>query len=230
MNRPFTVFLKEGAFVPEPDASVPAVYQLRVVLRGVSPLIWRRLLVRADSTIADLHGTLQVAFGWEGDHLHRFVIHGAEYGISYAGGIGFDDDARTVPLGSFRFQVGERFVYEYDFFDAWSHDLRVEAILAADPGRAYPRCVGGRRAGRPDGCGGPWAFLEARQYWSYRAPARVAEILGELLEEPESRLSEHREQLAELAELRPWLTLERLDRRAVNQALAAQARTERSTA
>ena len=33
------------------------MYQLRVVLRGVSPLIWRRLLVRSDSTIADLHVT-----------------------------------------------------------------------------------------------------------------------------------------------------------------------------
>ena len=31
----------------EPNPSVePGVYQLRVVLRGISPLIWRRLLVR----------------------------------------------------------------------------------------------------------------------------------------------------------------------------------------
>ncbi|HEY5248699.1 MAG TPA: hypothetical protein VIJ15_09675, partial [Dermatophilaceae bacterium] len=28
-------------------APLPSVYQLRVVVRGVSPLIWRRLLVRA---------------------------------------------------------------------------------------------------------------------------------------------------------------------------------------
>ena len=33
----------------------PSVYQLRVVVHGVSPLIWRRLLVRADTTIAGLH-------------------------------------------------------------------------------------------------------------------------------------------------------------------------------
>ena len=41
----------------------PVVYQLRVVLRGVSPLIWRRLLVRSDATVADLHRTLQVPSG-----------------------------------------------------------------------------------------------------------------------------------------------------------------------
>src|SRR5439155_7670615 len=44
--------------MPEPSTNLePVLYQLRVVLRGVSPLIWRRLLVRSDSSIADLHAT-----------------------------------------------------------------------------------------------------------------------------------------------------------------------------
>lgn len=34
------------------------VYQLRICLREISPKIWRRLLVRSDSTIADLHHTI----------------------------------------------------------------------------------------------------------------------------------------------------------------------------
>src|SRR6266851_4547743 len=67
--------------MPEPDPLAAGnVYQLRVVLRGVSPLIWRRLLVRSDSTIADLHRALQIAFGWSDEHLHRFVIHGRIHG------------------------------------------------------------------------------------------------------------------------------------------------------
>ena len=40
-------------------APLPSVYRLRVVVRGVSPLIWRRLLVPADTTIAGLHAVLQ---------------------------------------------------------------------------------------------------------------------------------------------------------------------------
>ena len=36
--------------MPEPPTNPePMVYQLRVVLRGVSPLIWRRLLIRSNS-------------------------------------------------------------------------------------------------------------------------------------------------------------------------------------
>src|SRR5258708_9553364 len=69
--------------------SGPFGYQRRLVLRGISPLIWRRILVRSDSTIADLHATLQLALGLSDDHLHRFVAHGREYGISYAGGLSF---------------------------------------------------------------------------------------------------------------------------------------------
>jgi Plasmid pRiA4b ORF-3-like protein len=82
---------------PNPEA---VVYQLRVILRGVSPLIWRRLLVRSDSTIADLHATFQLALGWSDEHLNRFVIHGHEYGVWHDGGIGFRDDPRHVRLAN----------------------------------------------------------------------------------------------------------------------------------
>jgi hypothetical protein len=37
----------------------PILYQLKVWLRGISPMVWRRLLVRSDSTIADLHYTIE---------------------------------------------------------------------------------------------------------------------------------------------------------------------------
>src|SRR5260370_35337382 len=68
-------------------SSEASVYQLRVVLRAVSPLIWRRVLVRSDTTIADLHMTLQTALGWTDEHLNRFIIHGREYGVWEGGGI-----------------------------------------------------------------------------------------------------------------------------------------------
>jgi hypothetical protein len=52
----------------------PAVYKLKVWLRGISPMVSRRLLVRSDSTIADLHYTLQIAIGWSDAHLNQFHI------------------------------------------------------------------------------------------------------------------------------------------------------------
>ena len=60
--------------MPTPDSV--AVYQLRSRLDRISPLIWRRLLVTSDTTIAELHAIIQIAFGWSDSHLHQFIIHG----------------------------------------------------------------------------------------------------------------------------------------------------------
>lgn len=61
--------------------------------------MWRRLLVRSDSTIADLHTTLQLVMGGSDEHLHRFVIHGKDYRSSRIGGIGFSADPHRVRIG-----------------------------------------------------------------------------------------------------------------------------------
>jgi hypothetical protein len=103
--------VRQDSAMSDAAPSPNPVYQLRVVLAGVSPLIWRRLLAPAEATIAELHAVLQAAFGWGGEHLHRFVIHGREYGISYLGGPGFRDDARGIRLGELGLRAGERFTY-----------------------------------------------------------------------------------------------------------------------
>ena len=56
----------------EPSVSSLAIYQLRVVRCGVSPLVWRRLLVVNETSLGELHEILQNAFDWSGEHLHRF--------------------------------------------------------------------------------------------------------------------------------------------------------------
>jgi hypothetical protein len=56
------------------SAVPPEIYQLKVTLLGTSPPIWRRLLVPADVTLAQLHDVLQAAMGWEDGHMHEFSI------------------------------------------------------------------------------------------------------------------------------------------------------------
>ena len=92
-------------------------YLIHVWIRQITPIIWRRLLVRSDNTLADLHYTLQIAFAWTDYHLHRFRIHGKEFGILRMGGPWYSEDARNVRLTDFQFRVNERFLYEYDLGD-----------------------------------------------------------------------------------------------------------------
>ena len=58
------------------------LYQHRLVLRDVSPLVWRRLLIVSETSLALLHEVLVLVFAWCGEHLHIFQIYGRGYGVS----------------------------------------------------------------------------------------------------------------------------------------------------
>jgi hypothetical protein len=44
-----------------------------VQLEGAFPPVWRRVEAASDLGLDDLHDVLQVVFGWEDYHLHRFT-------------------------------------------------------------------------------------------------------------------------------------------------------------
>lgn len=50
------------------------IFQLQVQLGEVRPPVWRRVLVPAAATLAELHEVLQVARGWTDSHLHGFEV------------------------------------------------------------------------------------------------------------------------------------------------------------
>jgi hypothetical protein len=120
------------------------IYQLRVIIKGISPLIWRGLLVPGNYPIADLRYILQIAFDWDNVHLHRFEIYSKEYGIGYKGGMSFPDNPHKVRLADFKFRRGKKFLYEYDFGNNWENLIRVEDILKPDLKKNYPLCTGGK--------------------------------------------------------------------------------------
>lgn len=129
------------------------IYQLHVWIRQISPMIWRRLRVRSDSSIADLHYTLQIAFGWSDEHLNQFHIYGQDYGVYHDGGVNFSKNPSLVKLSDFKFRKNERFTYEYDFGDFWEHTVRLEARLQLEKDKTYPHCSDGQRRAPPEDCG-----------------------------------------------------------------------------
>ncbi|MGH9184303.1 MAG: plasmid pRiA4b ORF-3 family protein, partial [Acidimicrobiales bacterium] len=139
-------------------SSTTKVHQLKVVLRGAEPPIWRRLQVPAAMTLADLHRVVQVAMGWEDYHLHQFEIAGVTYGIDDRQGWGpAPKDERRATLDRVA-RKGTTLTYEYDFGDSWDHDIKVEKVLDAEDGKSYPVCVAGERACPPEDSGGVWGY------------------------------------------------------------------------
>ena len=192
------------------------VYLLHVWIRQISPMTWRRLLVRSDSTIADLHYTLQIAFGWSDTHLNLFHIHGQDYGVYHDGGTSFSTNPNQVRLCDFKFRINERFRYEYDFGDGWQHEVRVEASLDMDNKLGYPCCIGGERRAPPEDCGGPLAFMAQRDTVASRADDLIEDIRDDL---EANDIEAIRDRIEEIDELREWLSLNDFDRHAVNRRL-----------
>jgi hypothetical protein len=81
----------------------------------------------------------------------------------------FADNPEQVPLAALGFRTRERFLYEYDFGDAWLHEVRIEKRLPLDPKRTYPVCTDGKHAAPPEDCGGALAYMQMRQALKYRA-------------------------------------------------------------
>jgi Plasmid pRiA4b ORF-3-like protein len=199
------------------------VYQFHAWLRGISPMIWRRLLLRSDQTLADLHDALQISFGWSDFHLHHFRIHGQDFGVYRRGGPLFHKNARQMLLADFSFRLGERFLYEYDFGDRWEHQIRLERTLPVVPEQIYPVCIGGKRSGPPEDCGGVAAFQQQRD----EAPWRAQELLDQIADYVRERDHTALRDLAEeIPTLQIWLALSQFDRREVNRQLRQYARKE----
>ena len=139
-------------------AFATSILQLKVRLLDISPMIWRRVLVRESVSLRELHGVIQLAMGWEGVHLFEFTIRGSRYAGPFLGGPSPD-----VPLSNLRFRRNSRVRYVYDMYCGWAHEIRLEKRVPVEPAKYYPRCVGGAGACPPEDCGGPDAYHAGRE-------------------------------------------------------------------
>lgn len=88
--------------------------QLKVWLRGISPIVWLRLLVLNPFTLRGLHGTIEVAMRWEGIHLYQLCFHSRRYGSWEV--LASSPEATLAEL---KLRRGARLKYEYDLNIAW---------------------------------------------------------------------------------------------------------------
>ncbi|MHB8630277.1 MAG: plasmid pRiA4b ORF-3 family protein [Aggregatilineales bacterium] len=192
------------------------IYQFRVSLKGISPVIWRRLLLRSDHTLADVHYSIQVAMNWSNYYLHQFIIYGKRYAVAR-----FDAEAaEDMHLHDLRLRLNGRFLYEYSFFEWWQHEIRMEKKLALDPRKTYPMCIAGERVAPREDCGGAESFMEQQDYFSEsHILCRLLDMLDQFQsgERPDTYdLGDYR---AEIAQFRYWLNTAHFDRATVNRRL-----------
>jgi hypothetical protein len=136
------------------------VFQIRVSLADVEPLVWRRLLVPQEVTLPRLHQILQVTMGWTDSHLHQFLVGDVRFAEPDSEFPPGPIDYRRITLNQIAPRPGAVCVYEYDFGDGWEHLVEVEQAVPAVEAGSVPRCVGGERTCPPEDCGGPPGYEE----------------------------------------------------------------------
>jgi hypothetical protein len=115
------------------------IYQVRIELLDLEPVIWRRILLPASIKLPKLHVVLLWTMGWAGGHLHEFVIGPRHFGVpdpDYDSGPPVQREDRVTladALGAF-----DSFTYLYDFGDGWEHHIQVEKVLPPDPELLIP--------------------------------------------------------------------------------------------
>ena len=121
-------------------------YQLRVILRGLRPPVWRVLQVASNTRLSDFNIVLQLAMGWSNIHLHQFEQDDLSYGVPdpYA-----PADTRRESdfcLDQLLREPGDSLRYRYDLGGGWVHTVRLEKVLPFNDRISLPLCLRGRRA------------------------------------------------------------------------------------
>ena len=150
--------------MPKKIETPQEVYQLKVTLLGTAPPIWRRLLVHAGTTLAQLHSALQLAMGWDGGHMHEFRVGHRHFGRpdpeDRSMGLPPVENERTVRLSDVLRRASAKVIYTYDLGDNWEHGIVLEKRLPVDPSTKYPVCTDGQLACPPEDCGGIPGFYD----------------------------------------------------------------------
>jgi len=136
------------------------VYQFKITLKELEPLIWRQIQIPETYSFWDLHVAIQDVMSWLDYHLHLFTIHNPLIGRKVKIGIP-DDEFPEDALAGWNQKIADYFSmknntadYLYDFGDDWQHEILVENISLADPDGLYPVCIAGERASPVEDCGG----------------------------------------------------------------------------
>lgn len=145
------------------------VLDVRVRLVGSEPEIWRRFELQASLTLGQVHRVLQVAFGWEDAHLHRFTDSDPFAPIRPIDGE-IPDTVQWMPqdwceepadlpeegysLDQLLLRGSGAAFYEYDFCDSWLHRIELVSRRQADEATPLARLTDGARRGPLEDSGG----------------------------------------------------------------------------
>ena len=144
---------------PVKEDRASSVFVFKVALKGQKG-IWRRIAIRGDQTLADLHDAIFDAFDRFDEHLYSFYFFrpgtkGRDRlrdALQFAhpaclddqGPLGFEPRLRNAAktrIDSLKLSEGKEFEYLFDFGDSWWHVLTTESTTSESDEQPFPRVI-----------------------------------------------------------------------------------------
>jgi uncharacterized protein YecA (UPF0149 family) len=121
------------------------IYQVKIEMKHIKPLIWRRMKLPGCLTFGEIHSIIQKSMGWWDEHLHEFSIKKK-----------IIDNSSRATLESFKLKKGDIVNYVYDFGDSWEVVIKIESVFpfSEEVFNINSICMDGKRACPPEDCGG----------------------------------------------------------------------------
>ncbi|GLY32546.1 plasmid pRiA4b ORF-3 family protein [Kineosporia sp. NBRC 101731] len=135
------ILWSNGGTMAETEIQVEEIFQVKVLVTGSKPPIWRRLELPDAVTLPALHEIIQAAFGWNGTQSYEFA---------YGAGRNrrpLDEEPNTMRLFWLLKGIGEKATYTYG---PWQLTLEIEKLFDPEDDTPYPQCTGGRQAAPPE--------------------------------------------------------------------------------
>lgn len=140
------------------------VFQFKITLKNVKPIVWRRIQISSLCTFWDLHVAIQDAMGWTDSHLHQFEAINHKTIQKECIGIPDGDDFETILPGweikvrdYIKLKNNQKMNYIYDFGDDWEHTIEFEGEQEKQF-ETYPICIAGKSACPPEDVGGAGGY------------------------------------------------------------------------
>jgi hypothetical protein len=143
---------------PSAEAPAAGIFVFKVALQARKS-IWRRIAMRGDQSLDDLHEAIFEAFDRYDEHLYSFYFPrlGAKGrarlrdAIEYTAPFAFEEpgpfgneglgNAAESTLASLGLKPRQTFFYLFDFGDSWWHEATVEEIKTSGEKGRYPRMI-----------------------------------------------------------------------------------------
>ncbi len=123
------------------------VYQFKIWLMDIEPQIWRKFEVFSNIPLDKLHIIIQAVMGWKNAHFHGFNAGGGiRYGKLDPDSDGYNDeilDESKAKLTNLVTKPKDRFTYDYDYGDGWSHMVELLKIREPQDNAQCPVCLEG---------------------------------------------------------------------------------------